>query len=74
MDHVETIDLTPSPEEYANLFRFFYKNLIDDVKRPRKDAARGFVASMADIYRYLSVERPILAATLLAELRTAANL
>src|SRR3989304_2946174 len=58
MGDAGTIDLTASPEEYANLFRFFYKNLIDDVKRPRKETARGFLPGSLDVVDKVLVEEP----------------
>jgi len=52
----DTIDLTPTPEEFSNIVKRFAESILGDVRKPRQADSRKLMASLIGTVAYLGKE------------------
>ena len=55
---MDTIDLTPTTPEYANMARFFSRAIVDDARKERRKDTAVLLTTFAEIIAYLAVNTP----------------
>ena len=55
---METINLKPTDEGYANIARTFIDSILSDVTERRRDDARAIMDSLIQCVAYLAVTEP----------------
>ena len=68
IETIETIDMTPTPEGYANIARTFAGSILSDVKVSRREDARAILDSLVEIVAYLARTEPALVVALRADI------
>ena len=66
---MDTINLEPSDEGYANIARMFAGNILGDVIVRRRKPAKQILGSLVEIAGYLAVKDPAAFKALLADIK-----
>ena len=65
---MDTIDITPTAEGYANIARTFAASMLSDVKASRREDAAHVLDSLLEIVAYLATIDPALVRAVRADI------